>query len=375
MTRIIVAGSGFAGVETVAGLARHGLCDRGECLWISPGKVMSFQPLIPLVASGRLRAEDIVFKLEGFARNMGAELLDDRVTRIERDKVVLEKNGALDYDFLVVAAGARPAFYGVPGADTYTIPLYSPSEAQSLYERLVKGEASSVAIVGAGFVGVELGAELLWLNKERELGVDVALVDMLSEPLQLLGNQAASKLARRILGDMGAILLMNHRVERVEPGKLVFSDGDSIEADIIVWSAGLQGPGIEAPREAIGKGGFLVVDEYLRVKGLSGRAYAVGDAATVRRNNCIALKMAREAISSARTAVANIAATISGGVLRSYKPMITSCFPLAGISLGPGDGILVIGKSIALRSNLAELYHRAVLKYYKKLLGMEPGTT
>ena len=371
MPRIVVAGSGFAGVEAVAGLARRGLCDRYECLWVSPGKTMSFQPLIPLVASGRLGAEEIVFRVEEFARSLGAELLDDRVTRIDKDKVVLAGNGSLDYDFLVIAAGARPAFYGVPGADTYTVPLYSPREAQTLYEKLVRGEASSVAIVGAGFVGVELGAELLWLNKEKELGVDIALIDMLSEPLQLLGNAAASRLARRILGEMGAILLMNHRVARVEPGKLVFSNGDSVEADIIVWSAGLQGPGIEAPKEAIGKGGFLEVDEHLRVKGLAGKVYAVGDSATMRRNNCVALKMAREAISSARTAVANIAASISGGELHRYKPMITSCFPLAGISLGPGDGILVIGKNIALRSNLAELYHKSVLKYYKKLLGRQ----
>jgi len=368
MPRIVVAGSGFAGVEAVAELSRHGLCDSNECLWVSPGRVMSFQPLIPLVASGRLRPEDVLLGVEGFAKALGVDLVDDRVKAVKPGEIVLERSGSLGYDYLVFAAGARPAFYGVAGADTYTVPLYSPREAWELYEKLVKGEAGSVAIVGAGFVGVELGAELLWLSRSRELGVDVALIDMLSEPLQLLGNPAASQLARQVLGEMGAVLLMNHRVERVEPGKIVFSDGDSVEADIIVWSAGLQGPGVEAPREALGRGGFLEVDEFLRIRGLGGKAYAVGDAANIRRGGCAALKMAREAIRSARTAVANIVASLVGAELQEYRPWITSCSPLAGISLGPGDGIVVLGKRVAVRSNLPELYHRRVLSYYKRLL-------
>ncbi|BEP17775.1 NAD(P)/FAD-dependent oxidoreductase [Pyrofollis japonicus] len=368
MARIVVAGSGFAGVEAVRVLGQRGVCESNECLWITPRPVFSFQPLIPAIASGRYGAEEAVLNVRGFAEKYGVQIISDKVVEVSPNKATLSNGEPIDYDYLVLATGARPAFYGVPGAEEHSVPLYSPEEAERINRMVVDGDVGGIAIVGAGFVGVELAAELLWLSTEKGLGLSVAVIDMLSEPLQLLGNKAASEIAKRILGELGAVLLMDHRVVRVEPGRVVFEGGDTVEADLVVWSAGLQGPGVNAPKEALGKGGFFLVDEYLRVPGLGGKVFAVGDAASIRRGGCLSLKVAREAIRSARTAAESIVKLLEGREPKKYEPFITTCFPLTGLVMGPHDGILVIGKRLALRTNFAEHYHRLVLRVYRELL-------
>jgi len=369
LARIVVAGSGFGGVEAVRRLGQLGVCEKHECLLVSPGKRFVYTPLLPMVASGRYSLEDVVFSVEGLALRHGFTVVNDAVSEIGPDALVLSSGERIDYDYAVIAAGASPAYYNVPGAREYSVGLYSPEDAARLRD-MVRGSIGRVVIVGAGFVGVELAGELLWLRETRGLSYEVVLVDMLGEPLELLGNKMASIKARRVLERLGARLLLGRRAVAVDGEGVVVEGGKRVDADVVVWVAGLRGPGIRMPRGSQDAKGFIRVDKTLRVPGFGGRVYAVGDAARLEaKPYCLALKMAREALRSARVAVLNMALSLSGLPAREeYEPRITNCTPQIGLSIGPETGIVALGRTAALESNMMKYYHERMRRMYKSLL-------
>jgi len=368
VARIVVIGSGFAGVEAIRKLHRLDLCDRNECLWVTASSKLVFLPLLPALVSRRYRPEDVEWSVGDYAVRLGVELVAKRVVVVEPGRMRLEDGEVLEFDYAVVAAGARPAFYGVPGAEELSVTVYSTGEAWRLSEMIEQGRIGSMVVVGAGFVGVEVAAEALWLARRLGRELRATLVDMLEEPLQLLGNRKASRLTREILEKLGAGFEMGRPVTRVYEGGVELKDGTRVEGDVVVWSAGLRGPGIEVPKEALARGGFLQVDEYLRVQGLGGCVYAAGDAMAFRRGDCVSLKMAREALRSASRAAENIAARLRSRSEQPYKPLITSCRPMAGVGLGPDHGVLILGKKLAFRSTLVHWYHEKLRRSYEKLL-------
>ncbi|NOZ89179.1 MAG: FAD-dependent oxidoreductase, partial [Crenarchaeota archaeon] len=198
--------------------------------------------------------------------------------------------------------------------------------------------------------------------------------DLLPEPLGLLRNPTASRKTREILEEMGATLLLGEPVVKVEPRGVTLKSGRRVEADVVVWSAGFRGPGIEAPKEALARGGFLQVDENLRVPGLGGRVLAAGDAAAIAdARGCTALKMAREAIRSGAAAAANVAAMLDGGSLEAYRPRLSTCAIQAGLSLGPKRGLLLLGRAVAVESMIPHYYHEHLRRAYQKLLATAGG--
>ena len=369
MARIVVVGSGFGGVEAVRRLGQLGVCERHECLLVSPGRRFVYTPFIPMIVSGRYGLSDVVFSVEGFARRHGFSVIDDVVVGIDPSHVALRGGERLDYDYAVVAAGASPAYYNVSGAERHSVVPYSPEEALKLRETVLGG-VESIVIVGAGFVGVELAGELSWLRESQGLGFSVVLIDMMELPLELLGNKLASIKARKVLERIGVRLLLGRRVKSVDERGVVLDNRERVDADVVVWVAGLHGPRMSVPKTSRDAKGFLRVDKALRVEGLGGRVYAVGDAARLEaRPGCMALKMAREAIRSARVAAANILLSLYGlGPEEEYEPRITNCTPQVGLSIGPETGIVALGRTVAMESNMMNYYHERMRRIYRRLL-------
>ncbi|ABM80189.1 NAD(P)/FAD-dependent oxidoreductase [Hyperthermus butylicus] len=364
MTRIVVVGSGFAGVEAVASLSS--LCDRYECIWVTARAQMVFLPLLPALAAGRYRVEEVFWSIESYARRAGFAVIEKPV-EVLGDGWLVAGGERIDYDYAIAGLGARPAFYGVPGAAEHSITLYSVEDAETI--RKLLDRIDGLVIVGAGPVGVELAGEVaLWA---RRVGspLKIWLIDMLSEPLALLGNQRASELARELLEKLGVELVLGRRVVRVAENHVELEDGSKVgcQGCAIAWTAGIGGPDVKLEKDtALGKAGFILVDETLRAKGYR-RLYVAGDAASYQAQ-CPPLKLAREAIRMARHAVSNLRAGLNGGKPKPYKPFITTCRPLLGVCIGKADCILALGKNIALKTRLPAWYHERVRRAYQSRL-------
>ncbi|AEM38021.1 FAD-dependent pyridine nucleotide-disulfide oxidoreductase [Pyrolobus fumarii 1A] len=360
MKSVVVVGSGFAGVEAVSMLGR--LCgEKLDCIWVSANGQLVFLPALPEVAGGRLNPEDVAWSVERYAKRNGFQLVKQRVTVVEQSRIILENGEQISYDYLLLATGASPAFFNIPGAREHSIPLYTVDAAVKIRDLIDR--VNRIVIVGAGLVGVEVAAEA----KIRRNDIHVTLVDMMDKPLAALRNDKASRLVQQELEKLGIETLYGARVTAVKEGVIETTRG-SIEADIVIWAAGLQActPEIRVDGIKRVKGGYLSVDPYLRV---AGNIFAAGDVTCVECKGCYALKMVREAMRQGKTAARNIVTLVTGSSkLARYKPLITDCRPLAGVTLGPKKGVLVYGKKFALKTGLVGWYKEWQRKRYASRL-------
>lgn len=291
--RVLVLGGGMAGVACARRLAEEDvavtLVDRHD--------YHQFQPLLYQVASSQLPAEDI-------ARPHRAIFQDDAtvdVVTAEVAEVWLADRGLLLADgrtlagsHVVVAAGARPNFFGVPGAAEHAFPLYSVADAERLRlhlqgllrEAMAGAGPPDVVVVGGGPTGVETTgalAELMGALYEAGQLTRRGRITIVDRGDALLGefSPRAHEYAVRKLRDAGADVRLGTGVAAVHPDHVELSDGGTLPAGTVVWGGGELGSSVAASAgPEPGRGARLDVRPDLTLDGYPG-AYAVGDAANI----------------------------------------------------------------------------------------------
>jgi NADH dehydrogenase len=294
---VLVLGGGLAGVGCALKLGDEGvpvtLIDRND--------YHQFQPLLYQVATSQLPAEDIARPHRViFERFPTVEVLTAEVAAADLAKrsVQLADGGTLTGSHLVMAAGARPNFFGVPGADEHAFPLYSVADAERLRRQLQRliGEAASspdaaggsldVVVVGGGPTGVETTGALAELMRALSKSGHVerhGQITIVDRGDRLLGgfSDKAHGYANAKLTAAGADVRLGRGVTAVHADRVEFDDGDVIETQTVVWGGGESGG--EVAQDAgptLGRGGRIDVQPDLTVEGYPG-VYAVGDVANV----------------------------------------------------------------------------------------------
>ncbi len=344
---------GFAGVSLLNELYKLNAMDKLEIIVVTPKTVFEFLPSVPEIISNRVRVEDVAWDVANWVKSIGVQVVKDAAKTVKTSRVELASSEPLEYDYCVICWGAEPAYYGVRGARENSLPLYSVEDALRVRERLKNSK--SVAIVGAGLVGSEAAAEIAWAARRGILALveKIYLVDMLELPVMVLGNRRASQRVKRVLEEMGVNLVMGRRVIEVKSEGLLLDNGELVKADTVVWCAGVKGREISVENVSTTRHGFIRVNEYLQA---NRRVFVAGDATHVEHDDCVALKMVREAIRQAKLVAQNILNITRGRSLKSYKPLITSCRPLAAVGLGPRHAVVIIGKSFSIDTRLAYWY-------------------
>jgi len=190
--------------------------------------------------------------------------------------VTLSDDTTVRYDKLLLATGSRPRWLTIPGADSTGVHyLRTYDDASNLNTALKEG--SSLAIVGAGWIGLEVAASA------RQRGVDVTVVETAKVPLSASVGDEVGKVFAQLHRDHGVDLRLETEVTEIttENDKatgLKLGDGSTVTADRVLIAVGAQ-PNIELAERAglpTAAGGVLV-DASLR----SGNPdiYAVGDIA------------------------------------------------------------------------------------------------
>jgi NADH:ubiquinone reductase (H+-translocating) len=295
---VLILGGGLAGVACA-----HKLGDEGvDVTLVDRNNYHQFQPLLYQVASSQLPAEDIarphrtIFKdypsVTIVTVNVAAANLAER-------SLVLSDGRTLTGSYLVMAAGARPNFFGVPGAEQYAFPLYSVADAERLRRHLqqlledavsAKGQPEpgmlDVVVVGGGPTGVETTGALAELmhalsstGRLAEPG-QITIVDRGSALLAPFSKKAHAYSLKKLTA-AGAVVKLEAGVAAVHPDHVEFSDGSTAPARTVVWGGGESGSAIAQNTGPVpGRGGRLDVLPDLTVEGFPG-VYAVGDVANI----------------------------------------------------------------------------------------------
>ena len=298
---VVVVGGGFAGIAVGRGLANSSV----RVTIIDKHNFHTFLPLLYQVATAGLEPADVAYPIRTiFGGALNIRFRHGRVRQVDHaaNAVVLDDGSRLDYDHLVIATGATAAYFGIPGASQYAMPLYSLADARRLRNRLllaledadVRAERESVSltfvVVGGGPTGVETAgalAELISIALRRDgLRLDtrrvrVVLVD-LADRLLTAFPESASRYAARELAQLGVEVQFGRSVVAVEEGTIRFADGERLETAAVIWAAGVTASGtlVHGLVVAAGPGGRAGVGADLRCA-TGENVWAVGDAAAI----------------------------------------------------------------------------------------------
>ena len=272
---IVVIGAGQAGAETVIAARKHGFS--GRIVMIGSEAHMPYErpPLSKDLLIGATTVSDAYVFETGQADKLQVDTkLGIGVVSIDASakKVSLSNGENLSFDILVLATGARPRELNVSGSDTTQLYyLRDLDDAEQLGAALKN--AKSVAIIGGGFIGLELA------SAARKLGAKATVIESQSRLMtRLLPAEPADHLAG-IACDHGVTIELDARITNVSDKGVGLGDGRMIDADVIIAGIGAipnddlaSGAGIKTDE----KGGILV-DSVNRTNFVG--VYAVGDVA------------------------------------------------------------------------------------------------
>ncbi|URD91391.1 Pyridine nucleotide-disulfide oxidoreductase [Musa troglodytarum] len=317
--KVVVLGTGWAGTTFV----RNVDSSLYDVQVISPRNYFAFTPLLPSVTCGTVEPRSIVEPIRKIIRKKGGEIKfwEAECFNIDPDNkkvhcrtntgTNLERNGEflVDYDYLVIAVGARVNTFNTPGVVQHCHFLKEVEDAQKIRKSVIDSFERAIlpdldeeerkrtlhfVIVGGGPTGVEFAAELHDFISEDLAKlyptvcnlVKISVIEHGGHILTMF-DKRISKFAEEKFRRDGIELRTGYRVVKVSDNTITMEDKLHVESSVsygmAVWSAGVGArPIILDFMKQIAQGNrrALATDEWLRVRECDG-VYAIGDCATM----------------------------------------------------------------------------------------------
>src|SRR5215467_12144099 len=334
--RVVIIGGGFAGIAAAHAL-RHA---DAEVLLIDRRNHQIFQPLLYQVATAVLSPAEIaapIRQLEAKQRNVTVLLAEvvgvdvaSRTIEASAPGVGIRK---IAFDYLVVATGMRPSYFGHDEFAQYAPGLKSLGDAETIRGKILsafelaattddedeRARQMTFVLVGAGPSGVELAGSLAHLVKVTLRGnfhridpakASIILLDGAKRVLSTFAESLSHKVARR-LEKLGVRVVTNVKVETVDD-EGVIAGGNRIPSATVLWTAGVAASPIPKMLGAkTDRAGRAIVDPFLQVVDAPG-VFVVGDAASVLQDGHPVPGVAQAAIQEGRYVGRLIAKELKG---------------------------------------------------------------
>lgn len=301
--RVVIIGGGFAGLNLVKTLDRN----KFEVTLINRHNYHSFPPLFYQIASSGLDPGDICFPLrrEMFRRLDGKNisLIMGNATAVDVNRHVVKLDDReVEYDKLVIATGTTNNFFNMPELqqDVYTLKsvpqaircrnqiLYNLEKAANVTDPVERRRLLSFVVIGGGPTGVEIAGAL---GEMKRYVVPREYPSIPQEDMRILLVEAAPKLlgtmdprsSEEVEGYLKHLLVdvkTGVGMQSYKEGIVQLADGETIDSDTVIWTAGVTGVKLDIEGADIerGRGNRFVVDGQNRVKGIDD-VYAIGDIA------------------------------------------------------------------------------------------------
>ena len=295
--RVVIVGGGLGGLRLAEDLYGVGM----QVVLIDKNNFHQFPPLIYQIASAGIDPSSISFPFRQiFRKRKDFYFRMAEARMVDTDKKILQTSiGKIDYDYLVLAAGATTNFFGNKNIEDWAIPMKTVPEAMGLRNALLSNleraltcateeerqELLNVVIVGGGATGVEIAGALSEMKRYvipydyPDMDSSLMHIYLIEAGDRLLAGMSpdSSKKAYDFLKSMGVDIQFGKMVTDYRDHKAIMKDGSEIPTRTFLWVSGIRAnamPGIDESH--LGRGFRFKVDQYNRIPGLEG-VFAIGD--------------------------------------------------------------------------------------------------
>ncbi len=386
--KILIVGGGYAGFYSAWKLEKHLRKGEADVTMVDPLPYMTYQPFLPEVAAGSIEARHSVVAHRRHLKR--TNVITAKVTNInhaEKVATITPPSGEpyeFAYDQIVVTAGAVSRTFPIPGIADNAIGLKTIEEAVAIRDRVMSNfdKAASlpagperdrlltVVVVGGGFAGIEVFAELRSLasslvGKYPQLSFEDTHFHLIEAMGRIMPEVSlpTSEWVLKDLAKRGANVHLDTQLTSAVDGNVELSTGEVIPTDVIVWTAGVMA------NPTVVRGGDLPVEERGRIQTRADLrvgtpeafvegAWAAGDVSAVPDLSgggvggfCV--PNAQHAVRQAKLLAKNLVAVLRGEDPKEY--FHKNLGAVAG--LGLYNGVFQSGK-IALKGFVAWVAHR-----------------
>ncbi len=328
---VVILGGGFGGLYAARALKGA----RAQVTLVDRRNHHLFQPLLYQVATAALNPSDIAIPIRRVVRRQANVnvILAEAVSVDVAAKRVMLADGTLSYDYLIVATGVTPAYFGhddwraaAPGLKTIEDALemrrrillaYEAAERESDPER--RRAWLTFAVVGGGSSGVELAGALAEISRHvlaRDFrSIDprharIILVEAGPRVLPAFAPELSAK-AERTLGRLGVEVLTAGAVTGIDDSGITIA-GRRLSARTVLWAAGVQAPPLARSLGVpLDRAGRVRVQADLTVPGAP-EVFVIGDLAAFEQDGKPLPGIAPVAIQEGRHAAANVIRALRG---------------------------------------------------------------
>ncbi|GAA1939912.1 FAD-dependent oxidoreductase [Microbacterium aoyamense] len=386
--KILIVGGGYAGFYTAWKLEKHLRKGEADVMIVDPLPYMTYQPFLPEVAAGSIEARHSVVALRRHLKRttvVAAKVTGiNHATKTATITPIAGEPYQQEYDQIVVTAGAVSRTFPIPGIADNAIGLKTIEEAVAIRDKLMSNfdKASmlpagperdrllTVVVVGGGFAGIEVFAELRSLASSLIKHYPTITFDdthfHLIEAMGRIMPEVSLKTSEWVLKSLaqrGAFVHLDTQLTSAVDGIVELSTGESIPTDLIVWTAGVMA------NPTVVRGGDLPVEERGRIRTRADLrvgsedeivegAWAAGDVSAVPDLSgggvggyCV--PNAQHAVRQAKLLAKNLVAVLRGELPREY--FHKNMGAVAG--LGLYSGVFQSG-NFAMKGLIAWFAHR-----------------
>ena len=373
--RILIIGGGYAGFYAAWKLEKLLRPNEAEVTLVDPLPYMTYQPFLPEVAAGSIEPRHVIVSHRQHLRK--TKLVSGRMTKVSHKdkKATVEVEGGkqitISYDQVIMTAGAVTKTFPIDGIAENAIGMKNIEEAVEVRNRLfgnferaaalpksspLRKRLLTLVVVGGGFAGIEAFAELrstatALLRYYPEIDFDEVRFHLI-EAMGRIMPEVSEKTAKQVVENLNAragYIHLNTQVVSAVDGVVKLSNGDKLETDILIWTAGVAAAPV-AKHCDFPLDGRLRITANAKLQIVDGdkpfkSAWTAGDVSAVPDltgmgvgGYCV--PNAQHAVRQAKLLAKNVVSSIRGEEIREYRWKTIGA--VAG--LGIGIGAIKVGK-------------------------------
>lgn len=391
--KIVILGAGFAGLTTALNLEKQAKKNslNLEIILVDKNPYQVFNSNLYEVAASEEELTSIAqvkktvtVPVAEAIEGKNITFIQDSLVRIHTEQKILElSRQKLNFDYLVLAMGSVSDYFGIEGAEEFSISLKTLQDGFRIrnavefvvqkHRQDLKKKNINIVIAGGGYTGVELAGELAlvlnkiaWKNEYPRERIKIKIVEACPELIAGLSKRLSQDSFNR-LQELGVEVLLQSAITKVDKDFIYFLTGEKISYDTLVWSVGIKARSFETTQEfALDKKGRLLVNEFLQTKNFA-NIFCTGDMVSILKADGRPVpSTAQDAIHQAKYLAKTIVSFLNNSLPEKYAP------PAHGfiVSIGGKWAILSIGK-IYFKGFFAHFVSKlAHLRYFISILGL-----